>query len=49
MEKINRKENVTNEEVLRRINEERTIIRAVRKVKSNWIDHISRRNCLQKL
>ena len=43
------KENVTNEEVLRRVNENRSIIRAIRKKQASCIGHILRRNCLQKL
>ena len=49
MENISWKEKITNEEVLRIINEERSIIRTIRKKTTNWIGHILRRNCLQKL
>ena len=38
-----------NKEVLRRINEGRSIIRAIRMKEGNWIGQILRRNCLQKL
>ena len=42
MEKIKWSEKVTNEQVLDRIGEKRTLIRR----KANWIGHILRRNCL---
>ena len=35
-----------NEEVLRRVNEQRNILHEIRKRKANWIGHILRRNCL---
>ena len=38
--------NVRNEEVLLRVNEQRKILREIRKRKANWIGHILRRNCL---
>ena len=37
-----------NEEVLLRVNEQRNILREIRKRKANWIGHILRRNCLLK-
>ena len=37
-----------NEEVLLRVNEQRNILREIRKRKVNWIGHILRRNCLLK-
>ena len=37
-----------NEEVLLRVNEQRIILREIRKRKANWIGHILRRNCLLK-
>ena len=37
-----------NEEVLLRVNEQRSILREIRKRKANWIGHILRRNCLLK-
>ena len=37
---------VRNEEVLRRVNEQRNILHEIRKRKANWIGHILRRNCL---
>ena len=32
-------------EVLQRVKEERNILRAIKRRKSNWIDHILRTNC----
>ena len=46
MEKISWTDHVRNEEVLRRVNEQRNILHEIRKRKSNWIGHILRRNCL---
>ena len=37
-----------NEEVLLRVNEQRNILREIRKRKANWIGHVLRRNCLLK-
>ena len=37
-----------NEEVLLRVNEQRNILREIRKRKANWIAHTLRRNCLLK-
>ena len=37
-----------NEEVLLRVNEQRNMLREIRKRKANWIGHILRRNCLLK-
>ena len=37
-----------NEEVLLRVNEQRNILREIRKRKANWIGHILCRNCLLK-
>jgi hypothetical protein len=39
---------VRNEDVLLRVNEQRNILREIRKRKANWIGHILRRNCLLK-
>ena len=41
-------DHVRNEEVLLRVNEQRNILREIRKRKANWIGHILRRNCLVK-
>ena len=39
-------EKVTNEQVLGRIVEKRTLLNNILRTKANWIDHILRRNCL---
>ena len=46
MEEINWSEKVTNEEVLERIGEKRTILNNILCRKANWIGHVQRRNCL---
>jgi len=46
LEKISWTDHVRNEEVLRRVNEQRNILREISKRKANWIGHILRRNCL---
>ena len=48
MEKISWTNNVRNEEVLLRVNEQRNTLHEIRKQKANWIDHILQRNCLLK-
>ena len=48
MEKISWIDHVRNEEVFLRVNEQRNILREIRKRKANWIGHILRRNCLLK-
>jgi hypothetical protein len=48
MEKIIWTDRVTNEEVLRRVKEEKNIIHTVKRRKGNWIGHILRKNCLLK-
>ena len=48
MEKISWTDHVRNEEVLLRVNEQRSILHEIRKRKVNWIGHILRRNCLLK-
>jgi hypothetical protein len=37
---------VRNEEVLRRVKEERNILRTIKRRKAKWIGHILRSNCL---
>jgi hypothetical protein len=37
---------VRNEEVLRRVKEQRNILHQIRKRKANWIGHVLRTNCL---
>jgi hypothetical protein len=39
---------VRNEEVLRRVKEQRNILHEISKRKANWIGHILRRTCLLK-
>uniref|UniRef100_A0A8D8WNZ2 Craniofacial development protein 2 n=1 Tax=Cacopsylla melanoneura TaxID=428564 RepID=A0A8D8WNZ2_9HEMI len=39
---------VRNEEVLRRVGEERSILKTIKKRKRSWLGHILRRDCLQK-
>ena len=46
MEKIKWSEKVTNEQVLDRIGEKRTLLNTIFCRKANWIGHILRRNCL---
>ena len=46
MEKIKWSEKVTNEQVLDRIGEKRTLLNNILLRKSIWIGHIMRRNCL---
>jgi hypothetical protein len=46
MEKIKWTEKITNEEVLSRVDEKRTILDTIFQRKKNWIGHILRRNCL---
>ena len=46
MEKIKWSEKVSNEEVLKRIGEKRTLLNTVLRRKTNWIGHLLRRNCL---
>ena len=46
MEKIKWSEKVTNEQVLDRIGEKRTILNNIIRRKANFIGHILRRNCL---
>jgi hypothetical protein len=48
MEKISWTDRVRNEEVLLGVNEQRNILREIRKRKANWIGRILRRNCLLK-
>ena len=46
MEKIKWSEKVTNEQVLDRIGEKRTLLNNILRRKAYWISHILRRNCL---
>ena len=46
MEKIKWPEKVTNEHVLHRIGEKRTLLNNILRRKANWIGHFLRKNCL---
>ena len=46
MEKIKWSEKVTNEQVLKRTGEKRTLLNNILRRKANWIGRILRRNCL---
>jgi len=46
MKKINWTYHLSNEEVLFRVREQRSILHEISKWKTNWIGHILRRNCL---
>jgi hypothetical protein len=48
LEKISWTDQVRNEEVLLRVNEQRNILHEIRKRKANRIGHILQRNCLLK-
>jgi hypothetical protein len=48
MEKISWTDQVRNEEVLHRVQEQRNVLHEISKRKANWIGHILRRNCLLK-
>ena len=45
IEKIKWSEKVTNEQVLDRIGEKRTLLNNILLRKANWIGHILKRNC----
>jgi hypothetical protein len=46
MENIKWSDKVTNEQVLERIGEKRTLLNNILRRKANWMGHILRRNCL---
>jgi hypothetical protein len=46
MEKIRRTDHARNEDVLRRVKEQRNIVHEIRERKANWIGHILCKNCL---
>ena len=46
MEKISWLDNVTNEKVLRRVNEDRQILNSIWQTKHRWIGHVLRRDGL---
>ena len=45
MDKMARSEKVT-DEVLERVEEKKTLLNNILRIKANWIGHILRRNCL---
>jgi hypothetical protein len=48
IEKVSSTDSVKNEEVIRRVKEERNIRHTIKRRKVNWIGHVLRRNCLVK-
>ena len=46
MEKIKFSEKVTNEQVIERIGEKRTLLNNILRRKANWIDYVPKMNCL---
>ena len=46
MEKISLTDHVRNEDILLRVNKQRSILHEISKWKANWIGHIWCRNCL---
>jgi hypothetical protein len=48
MERISSTHRVRNKEVLHRVNEERNVLRTVKRRKCTWSGHILSRNCLLK-
>ena len=46
MEKIKLSEKVSNEQVLERVGEKRTLLNYIINRTANWIDHILKINCL---
>ena len=48
MEQVKWEDRVRNEEVLRRVGEERNMLEVIRKRKRNWIGHCWRRDCILK-
>jgi hypothetical protein len=48
VQKIDWTDRVRNEEVLTRVEEERNILRTIKRQEARWIGHILRRNCLLK-
>ena len=49
MEKVSYKDHVTNEEVLKRVDEERSFMKSIVNRKKNWIGHVLRGEGLLKL
>ena len=48
MEKIKWTDKISNEEVLRRVGEERSFVATVTKCKKSWMGHVLRHDCLLK-
>uniref|UniRef100_A0A8D8TDU0 Craniofacial development protein 2 n=1 Tax=Cacopsylla melanoneura TaxID=428564 RepID=A0A8D8TDU0_9HEMI len=48
VESIKWSDKIRHEEVLRRVDEERVILKTIRKRKGSWLGHILRRDCLQR-
>ena len=48
MEKIKWTDKISNEEVVRRVGEERSLVNTVIKRKKSWIGHVLRHDCLLK-
>uniref|UniRef100_A0A8D8XRU9 Endonuclease-reverse transcriptase n=1 Tax=Cacopsylla melanoneura TaxID=428564 RepID=A0A8D8XRU9_9HEMI len=48
IENIKWSDKIRNEEVLKRVGEERTILKTISKRKRSWLGHILRRDCLQR-
>lgn len=48
IENIKWSDKIRNEEVLRRVGEERTILKTISQRKRSWLGHILRRDCLQR-
>jgi len=46
MEKISWTDHVRNEELLKRVREERNVLQRIKRSKAKWIGHIVRWNCL---
>ena len=48
MARLSWTDHVRNEEVARKIREERNVLHTIRRKKADWIGHIFNRNCLLK-
>ena len=48
MEKISWTAHVSNEEVLRLVNEQRCLVHVIKQRQANWIGHVLRHDCLLK-
>jgi hypothetical protein len=45
MEKISWTDRVENEEILRRVKEEKNVLRKIKRMRAHWIGYVMRRNC----